>query len=75
MNEVLPRFDTQPAIENPPAAELPAQLVEHFFRHESGRLVSSLARVFGLRNLDLVEDMVQSSLVEALHSSRSAGSS
>lgn len=42
------------------------RLVEHFFRHESGRLVSVLARVFGLRNLDLVEDMVQSALVEAL---------
>jgi RNA polymerase sigma factor (sigma-70 family) len=73
MNEVLPRFNTQPTAENPPAAELPALLVEHFFRHESGRLVSSLARVFGLRNLDLVEDMVQSSLVEALHAWRVQG--
>jgi len=40
-------------------------LVEHFFRHESGRLVAALSRVFGLRNQDLVEDMVQSALVEA----------
>lgn len=44
-----------------------AQLVEHFFRHESGRLVAVLARFFGLRNFDLVEDMVQTALVEALH--------
>lgn len=73
MSKALPRFATQPAAAGPPAAELPAQLVEHFFRHESGRLVSSLARVFGLRNLDLVEDMVQSSLVEALHAWRVQG--
>ena len=33
-------------------------LVEHFFRHESGRLVSVLTRIFGWRNFDLVEDMV-----------------
>jgi RNA polymerase sigma-70 factor (ECF subfamily) len=62
----------------PPAprwAELePASgLVEHFFRHESGRLVSVLARVFGLRHLDLAEDMVQSALLEALQSWRVHG--
>jgi RNA polymerase sigma-70 factor (ECF subfamily) len=50
-----------------------AQLVDHYFRHESGRLVAVLARVFGLRNLDLVEDMVQASLVEALQSWRTRG--
>jgi RNA polymerase sigma factor (sigma-70 family) len=44
------------------------QLVEHFFRHESGRLVAVLARIFGLRNLDLVEDTVQAALLEALQS-------
>ncbi len=48
-----------------PAAESSSPLVEHFFRHESGRLVSSLTRVFGMRNFDLVEDMVQSALLEA----------
>src|SRR5262245_27369646 len=54
-------------------AQPAAPLVEHFFRHESGRLVSALSRVFGLRNLDLVEDMVQASLVEALHAWRAHG--
>jgi RNA polymerase sigma-70 factor (ECF subfamily) len=54
-------------------AESAPGLVEHFFRHESGRLVSVLARVFGLRHLDLVEDMVQSALLEALHSWRVHG--
>jgi RNA polymerase sigma-70 factor (ECF subfamily) len=56
-----------------PVAESATGLVEHFFRHESGRLVSVLTRVFGLRNLDLVEDMVQSALVDALQAWRAHG--
>ena len=47
-------------------SESVAPLVEHFFRNEAGRLVAVLTRVFGLRNLDLVEDMVQATLVDAL---------
>ncbi len=43
-----------------------APLVEHFFRHEAGRLVSVLTRIFGFRNFDLVEDMVQATLLDAL---------
>ncbi|MEM9410118.1 MAG: sigma-70 family RNA polymerase sigma factor [Planctomycetota bacterium] len=43
-----------------------ADLVEHFFRHESANLVSVLTRVFGLSQLPLVEDVVQSTLVVAL---------
>jgi RNA polymerase sigma-70 factor (ECF subfamily) len=42
------------------------QLVDHFFRHQSGNLVSVLTRVFGLDNIELVEDVVQSALVQAL---------
>jgi RNA polymerase sigma-70 factor (ECF subfamily) len=42
--------------------------VEHFFRRESGRLVAVLTRFFGWRKFDLVEDMVQATLVEALQS-------
>lgn len=45
-----------------------APLVEHFFRRESGRLVAVLTRHFGLQNFDLVEDMVQDTLVDALES-------
>ena len=62
-----------PTTDQAPAAEPATQLVEHFFRHESGRLVSVLTRVFGLGNLDLVEDMVQSALVEALQAWRAHG--
>src|SRR6266851_9822363 len=50
-----------------------APLVEHFFRHEAGRLVSVLTRIFGWRNFDLVEDMVQATLVDALQSWRVHG--
>lgn len=50
-----------------------ARVVEHFFRHEAGRLISVLGRLFGLRHLDLVEDMVQAALAEALQAWRARG--
>lgn len=46
----------------------PSGLVEHYFRHEYGRLVSTLARRFGLGALDTVEDAVQEALAVALTS-------
>jgi RNA polymerase sigma-70 factor (ECF subfamily) len=50
-----------------------APLVEHFFRREAGRLVAVLTRVFGWRNFDLVEEMVQATLLEALQAWRVRG--
>lgn len=44
----------------------PQQLVEHMFRHESGKLVSILTRIFGVKNLELAEDVVQDTLAKAL---------
>jgi RNA polymerase sigma-70 factor (ECF subfamily) len=44
----------------------PRALVEHFFRHEFGRLCALLTRSLGVRRLDLVEDVVQAALVQAL---------
>src|SRR3954470_6179744 len=44
----------------------PRALVEHFFRHEFGRLVAVLTRSLGVRRLDLAEDVVQAALVQAL---------
>lgn len=41
-------------------------LVEHFFRHEFGRIVAVLTRSLGVRHLALVEDVVQAALVQAL---------
>ncbi|MEM7587559.1 MAG: sigma-70 family RNA polymerase sigma factor [Acidobacteriota bacterium] len=51
-----------------PESDVTDQLVDHFFRHESAKLVALLTRVFGLHNLDLVEDVVQSALLRALES-------
>ncbi len=41
-------------------------LVDHLFRHESGRMVASLTRLFGVHNLELAEDVLQDTLLEAL---------
>ncbi|MBL8891759.1 MAG: sigma-70 family RNA polymerase sigma factor [Planctomycetaceae bacterium] len=43
-----------------------SELVEHFFRHEYGRLVALLTRDLGVRNLELAEDVVQSAMSRAL---------
>lgn len=43
-----------------------SQLVDDFFRHEAGRMVSTLTRIFGLDNLQLAEDVVQDAMVKAL---------
>ena len=50
------------------AAAGPGQLVEHFFRHEAGRLHGALLRRFGVHNLTLVEDAVQEAMLRALRS-------
>lgn len=41
-------------------------LVDHLFRHEYGRIVASLTRIFGAAHLDLAEDVVQEALARAL---------
>lgn len=41
-------------------------LVAHLFRHQAGKIVATLTRVFGSRHLDLAEDVVQDALVKAL---------
>ena len=49
------------------------QLVEHFFRHESANLIAVLTRAFGIRRLELVEDMVQAAMLEAVHAWKQRG--
>lgn len=49
----------------PPTAS-PSQVVEHFFRHESGRLHGALTRLLGPENLSLVEDVAQGALLKAM---------
>ena len=41
-------------------------MVEHFFRHETGKMISTLARIFGIEHLNLAEDVVQETLARAL---------
>ena len=43
-----------------------AQLVEHFFRHETGRLHGALIRRLGVENLALAEDVTQEALLRAM---------
>jgi RNA polymerase sigma factor (sigma-70 family) len=43
-----------------------SQLVDHLFRHESAKLKSMLTGYFGIDAIDLVEDIVQDTLLKAL---------
>jgi RNA polymerase sigma factor (sigma-70 family) len=49
----------------PPTGEV-TQVVEHFFRHEAGRIISTLTRIFGVEHLNRAEDVVQETLIRAL---------
>jgi predicted RNA polymerase sigma factor len=44
----------------------PQQLVDHLFRYETGKMIAVLTRVFGIHNLELVEDTVQETFLKAL---------
>jgi len=41
-------------------------LIDHLFRHESGKLIAILTKIFGPVNLELAEDVVQDTLLKAL---------
>jgi RNA polymerase sigma-70 factor (ECF subfamily) len=43
-----------------------SQLLEHLFRHESGKMVATLTRIFGIEHWNLAEDVVQEALSRAL---------
>lgn len=59
----MPPDDTVP----PPRDTTPSGLVEHFFRHETGRLHGALLRMMGVHNLQLAEDVAQEAMLRALH--------
>ncbi len=42
------------------------KVVDHLFRHESGKMVAVLTRVFGFANIEQAEDIVQDTLIRAL---------
>jgi len=46
----------------------PQQLAEHFFRHEASKIEAVLIKTFGLREIELAEDIVQDTMVEAMES-------
>ncbi|MGA0558067.1 RNA polymerase sigma factor [Larkinella sp. VNQ87] len=43
-------------------------LVAHLFRHEAGRMVTVLAKLLGFDRIELAEDIVQDTMVQALRS-------
>ena len=51
---------------HPPEPDDVAQVVDHLFRHEAGKMVAILTRIFGIEHLTLAEDVVQEALVRAL---------
>lgn len=42
-------------------------VVSHLFRHEAGKMAAVLARMVGLQHLDIAEDIVQDTLLQALN--------
>jgi RNA polymerase sigma factor (sigma-70 family) len=42
------------------------QLVDHLFRHESGKMVSVLTKILGMKNLEVAHDIVQDTLLKAM---------
>jgi predicted RNA polymerase sigma factor len=63
------RFPPIPAMnplpDQPETVDPVSRLTEHLFRHESARLVSMLTGVFGVRHIQLAEDVVQEALMRA----------
>jgi RNA polymerase sigma-70 factor (ECF subfamily) len=49
-----------------PDSQQVADTVNHLFRHQSGKMVAVLTRIFGARNLELAEDVVHDTLLTAL---------
>lgn len=43
----------------------PQQIVDHLFRHESGKMIAVLTRLFGTHQLGMVEDVVQEAFLQA----------
>jgi RNA polymerase sigma factor (sigma-70 family) len=42
------------------------KIVDHLFRHEAGKMVAVLTRVFGFKNIEQAEDIVQDTILKAL---------
>ena len=44
-----------------------AKLVDHLFRHESGKMIAVLTRLLGIQNLQTAQDIVQDTLLQAMN--------
>lgn len=42
-------------------------LTDHLFRHEAGKMVSVLTKIFGTENLETAEDVVQQTFIDAIN--------
>ena len=42
------------------------QVVDHLFRHESGKMIAVLSRLLGLQNIEVAQDIVQDTLLQAM---------
>ncbi len=42
------------------------QLVDHLFRHESGKMIAVLSRLLGLQNIEIAQDLVHDTLLQAM---------
>ena len=47
-----------------------SKLIDHLFRHHSGKMVAVLTRIFGLSNLEIIEDAVQDTFLKTSTSCR-----
>lgn len=47
--------------------------LDHLFRHEAGKMAGAVVRLVGLGNLDLIDDVVQDTLVHAMEVWKFAG--
>lgn len=41
------------------------KIIDHLFRHHSGKMVSVLIRIFGFSNLEIIEDAIQDTFLKA----------
>ena len=41
------------------------KLIDHLFRHQYGKMVAVLTRIFGLHHLETIEDAIQDTFVNA----------
>ena len=46
------------------------RIVDHLFRHESGKMIAVLSRLLGLQNLETAQDIVQDTLLQAMNTWR-----